>query len=211
MKSIKSEGSAICPNGCEPFDAEFWTLIGADEDEDLKQALLGGELNLVKCPECGKFFYHDRNIIYFDPPSQLLAFVAPSCDKKDFEKTKTKMQADFKLLKDNLSSMNIDYEPFYLCGLEELKAMLEYETKVNEESEVIAAFTAQQGFKLAPLRRAAARVKGWPFYIPVAGAEYNKENILKASKEVLAQNPGLGLLAAFVKDISAGAQLPPRL
>ena len=211
MKSIKSDGSAICPNGCEPFEAEFWTLIGADEDEDLKQALLGGELNLVKCPECGKFFYHDRNIIYFDPPAQLLAFVAPNENKKDFEKVKTKMQADFKLLKDNLSSMNIDYEPFYLCGLEELKAMVEYEAKVNDESEVIAAFTAQLGFKLAPLRRAYARLKGWPFYIPVIGDDYTVENVLKASKSVHAQNAGLGLMAAFIKDISAGAQLPPRL
>jgi hypothetical protein len=211
MKSIKSSGHAECPNGCEPFEAEFWTLVGADEDESLKQALLGGELNLVRCPECGKFFYHDRNIIYFDPPAQLLAFVAPNADKKDFGKVKAKMQADFKLLKENLSSLDIDYTPFYLCGLEELKAMLEYEAKVSEQSEVIAAFAAQLGFKIAPLRRADARVKGWPFYIPVAGADYNKEAALKASKEVLTQNPAMGLLTAFIKDICAGAPLPHRI
>lgn len=211
MKSIKSSGGAACPGGCEPFEAEFWALIGADEDENLKQALLGGELNLVQCPECGRFFYHDRNIIYFDPPAQLLAFVAPNADKKDFEKVTTKMRADFKLLKENLPGMKIDYEPFFLRGLEELKAMLDYEAKISEQSEVIAAFAAQQGFKLAPLRRATARVKGWPFYIPVAVADYNKETALKASKEVLAQNPAMGLLAAFIKDISAGAPLPPRI
>ena len=56
MKSIKSSGRIACPEGCEGFEAEFWTLIGADEDEGLKQALLGGELNLFRCPECGKFF-----------------------------------------------------------------------------------------------------------------------------------------------------------
>ncbi|MDR0734514.1 MAG: CpXC domain-containing protein [Elusimicrobiota bacterium] len=211
MKSIKSSGSAVCPDGCEPFDAEFWTLIGADEDESLKQALLGGELNLVRCPECGKFFYHDRDIIYFDPPAQLLAFVAPNAGKKDFDKVKAKMQADFKLLKENLASLNIDYAPFYLRTLEELKAMLDYEAKISEQSEVIAAFAAQRGFKLAPLRRADARANGWPFYIPVAGADYNKEAVLKASKEVLAQNPDMGLLAAFIKGISAGEPLPPRI
>lgn len=31
-------------------------MVSADQDPDLKSAILGGELNLVRCPECGAFF-----------------------------------------------------------------------------------------------------------------------------------------------------------
>lgn len=211
MKSIKSEGSATCPNCGEVFDAEFWTLVSASDDEALKQSLLGGELNLVSCPSCGKFFYHDRNIIYFDPPAELLAFVSPDGDKNDFEKIKQKMQTDFQTLKANITSLNIDYEPFYLCGLAELKAMADYETSITEESEVLAVLCAQMGYKLAAIKKSAARVKGWPFYLPVDGDNYTKDAVLKAARQVIAANPNMHLLAAFVKDIRAGAELPQRL
>ena len=55
MKSIKNDGAACCPNNCEPFEVEYWSLISADQNPDLKEAALGGELNLVQCPECGTY------------------------------------------------------------------------------------------------------------------------------------------------------------
>ena len=75
MKSIKNEAAAHCPNHCEAFDVEYWSVISADKDPDLKTAALGGELNLVQCPECGSFFHHDGDLIYFDAPLELLVFV----------------------------------------------------------------------------------------------------------------------------------------
>jgi hypothetical protein len=186
-------------------------LIRADKDENLKQALLGGELNLIACPECGKLFYYDENIIYFDISAELMALVSPKSDKKNFEKIKNKMRRDFKLLKDNLKSVDIDYEPFYLCGIEELKSMAEYETKITEESEVLSALSAQLGYKLAALKKSSARLKGYPFYIPVSDGQYNRDSALKAAKEILKINSSMRLLEVFVKDISSGAQLPPLL
>ncbi|MDR1684255.1 MAG: CpXC domain-containing protein [Elusimicrobiota bacterium] len=211
MKSIKGQGAAACPNCGENFDAEFWSLVRGDADAELKDSLLGGELNLISCPACGAFFYHDRNIIYFDPPNELLAFVSPGGDKKDFEAVKAKMKRDFKTLKENLASMNISYEPFYLAGLEELKAMLDYEAAAAAQSEVIAALSAQLGFKLAALRRAGARVSGYPFYLPVDGGAYTREGLIKAAQAVLKQNPALNMLETFIKDMQAGKELPPRI
>ncbi|MDR0952747.1 MAG: CpXC domain-containing protein [Elusimicrobiota bacterium] len=211
MKSIKGQGQANCPNGCEPFDAEFWTLIRGDQDTELKAALLGGELNLLRCPECETFFYHDRNFIYFDPSIELLALVSPKADKKDFDKIKTQMQKDFKLLKDNMTSLSIDYDPFYLAGLEELKAMLEYEEHITQESEVIAAYAAEKGYKIAALKRYGARLKGYPFYIPVDGGDYNAASVLSAAREILKINPSWHLLTALEKDLKAGKPLPEKI
>lgn len=211
MKSIKGEGIANCPNGCEPFEAEFWTLIRADHDTELKEALLGGELNLISCPHCGEFFYHDRNIIYFDPSIELLAFVAPTGEKENFAKVKEQMVKDFKMLKDNLTSLSINYDPFYLSGLEELKSMLEYEETITLQSEVVAAQSAAKGFKLARLKPAAARVKGYPFYIPLQGDDFSRDSILSAVSALNAANPALTLLAALAKDIKEGKDLPEKI
>lgn len=211
MKSIKGEGGVTCPNGCEPFEAEYWTLVRGDKDAELKEALLGGELNLISCPTCGEFFYHDRDIVYFDPPKELLAFVSPKADKANFDEIKKKMQKDFDFLRKNLAEMNITYSPFYLAGMEELKSLLDYDEYSSCQSEVIAAAAAQKGFKIAPLSPAEARVKGYPLYLPVDGDKYNAESVKKAARALLADNPALTLLSALIKDLQSGKELPARL
>lgn len=211
MKSIKGEGGAACPNGCEPFEAEYWTLVRGDKDAELKEALLGGELNLISCPSCGEFFYHDRDIVYFDPTKELLAFVSPKADKKNFDEIKKKMQKDFDFLRKNLAEMNITYSPFYLAGMEELKSLLEYDDYSSCQSEVIAASAAQQGFKIVPLSPADARVKGYPLYLPVAGDKYDSASVIKAAEALLAANPALTLLSALIKDLKSGKEPPARL
>ncbi|MGN0022763.1 MAG: CpXC domain-containing protein [Elusimicrobiaceae bacterium] len=211
MKSIKGEGGATCPNGCEPFDAEYWTLVRGDQDAELKEALLGGELNLISCPSCGEFFYHDRDVVYFDPPKELLAFVSPKADKDNFDEIKKKMQKDFEFLRKNLAEMNINYSPFYLAGMEELKSLLEYDDYSSCQSEVIAASAAQKGFKVTPLAPSAARVNGYPLYLPVDGDKYEARSVLKAAEALLAANPALTLLSALIKDLKAGKDLPAHL
>ena len=210
MKSIKGEGSVNCPNGCEAFDAEYWTLVRGDKDVELKESLLGGELNLVSCPTCGEMFYHDRDIVYFDPPKELLVFVSPKAEKDKFDEVKKKMQKDFEFLRKNLSEMNISYSPFYLAGLEELKALLDYDEHCACQSEVIAAVAAQKGFKLAALQPSYARVKGYPLYIPVARDKYDAEHVKEAARAVLAENPALTLLAALLKDLQQGKNSRPK-
>ena len=81
MRSLQNEEAAHCPQGCEPFDVTYWSLVRVDENDDLKGAILGGELNLVRCPECGTYFHHDGEIIYFEAPAELLVFVFSPKDK----------------------------------------------------------------------------------------------------------------------------------
>lgn len=207
MKSIKGEGAAICPNGCPSFEAEFWTLICPEADLELKDALLGGEINLARCPHCGEFFYHDRTIIYFSPENRFLALVSPKADSKDFSKTKVKMQKDFETLKNNLTSLQIDYEPLYLEGLEQLKTEVEKEEILLLQSEVISALAAQKGYTSKTLDRAAARKKNYPFFIPADG-EYTSPNVLAAAQDIFKENPTLLLLENLIKDIKAKIPLP---
>lgn len=211
MKSIKGECNVECPNGCESFDAEYWTLIRGDQDAELKESLLGGELNLISCPTCGEIFYHDRDFIYFDPPKQILAFVSPKTAKENFEEKKQKMKKDFDFLRKNLAEMNITYDPFYLFGIEELKALLDYDDFCNCQSEVIAACASQKGFKAVAVNPAQARLKGYPLYLPVEGSVYTPKSVKKAAQALVDENPALTLLNAVIKDIGEGKDLPARL
>lgn len=207
MKSIKGEGSVQCPHCEENFDAEFWTLIRGDEDLELKDSLIGGELNLVSCPSCGHFFYHERTIIYFDPTIELLAFVWGG-KEEDFENHKAQMQKDFELLKSNLTSLNIDYQPFYLKSLTELKAMIEYEEFTRTQSEVVVALAAENNFKVVALKPSVARVSGFPFYAPIAGQKYTLENLTKAAQEILKQNSALNMLKTMLDEVKKTSKLP---
>lgn len=210
MKSIKGEGSVNCPHCEESFDAEFWTLIRGDEDLELKDALIGGELNLVSCPSCGHFFYHERTIIYFDPTIELLAFVWGGREE-DFEKHKAQMKKDFELLKNNLTSLHIDYQPFYLKSLAELKAMIEYEDFTRTQSEVIATLAAENNFKVIALKPSVARVSGFPFYAPIYKEEYTLENFTKAASELLKQNSALNMLKVMLDEVKKTSKLPAQL
>ena len=210
MKSIKGEGSVNCPHCEESFDAEFWTLIRGDVDQELKDSLIGGELNLVSCPSCGNFFYHERTIIYFDPTIELLAFVWGGREE-DFENHKAQMKKDFELLKNNLTSLNIDYQPFYLKSLAELKAMIEYEDFTRTQSEVIATLAAENNFKVIALKPSVARVSGFPFYAPIYKEEYTLNNFTKAATELLKQNSALNMLKVMLDEVKKTSKLPAQV
>ena len=54
--SIKGSFKAQCPSCKESFDADFWTVVRGDQDQDLKEALIDGELDMLMCPGCSHIF-----------------------------------------------------------------------------------------------------------------------------------------------------------
>lgn len=167
MRSLQNEASAHCPNGCEEFDVTYWSLVRGDENDDLKDAILGGELNLVRCPECGTYFHHDGEIIYFDAPAELLTFVFSPKDKARAQELTEKIEHDYEVIKNSLlKELHLDYPPLCVFGLEELQHLLHHEEELTSESEVIAAASASQGFEVLRLKPSYARKHHFPLYIP---------------------------------------------
>ncbi len=141
--------------------------MSADQDPDLKNAVLGGELNLVRCPECGTFFHHDGDLIYFDAPAELLVFVFSEKDREKEPELLARMQKDYGIIKNTLlKQLNMDYPPISVFGLEALKNVLQEEEKNGFESEAIAAAAAVQGFSVARLKPSYARQHHFPLYVP---------------------------------------------
>ena len=80
MPSIHADVSAKCPSCGEEFDAQAWSFVRGDENDDLRLALMYGEFNLLRCEKCDAFFHHEMPVVYFDPAAELL--IADICRLK---------------------------------------------------------------------------------------------------------------------------------
>ena len=209
MRSLQNETAAHCPNECEPFDVTYWSLVRADQNPDLKSAILGGELNLVRCPECGTYFHHDGEIIYFDAPAELLVFVFSPKDKPREHELKDKIEHDYQIIKNSLlKDAHLNYPPLCVFGLDELQHLLHHEEELTAESEVVAAASATQGFEVARLKPSYARENHFPLYVPAA-KEATANGYAVAAAHVLKSGLNSALLLHFKDKMSEdGAQLP---
>lgn len=210
MKSIQNEGTAHCPNNCEAFDVEYWSLVRADQDPDLKTAVLGGELNLVRCPECGTFFHHDGNLIYFDSPMELLVFVFSEKDKEKEKELLKRMKEDYAIIKNTLlKELDMDYAPISVFGLESLKQILEQDEEKLFESEAVAACAATQGLGVVRLRPSYAREHHFPYYVPAPVGKEGTNSYAVAASKVLKSGLKSLLLQHFMDKMSEeGAENP---
>lgn len=212
MKSIKNEAAAHCPNHCEPFDVEYWSFISAEQDPDLKSAILGGELNLVQCPECQTFFHHDGDLIYFDAPSELLVFVFSEKDRQREPELVARMHKDYELIKTTLlKQLNMDYPPVSVFGLEALKGVLQGEEEAAFESEAVAAAAAAAGLRVVRLKPSYARAHHFPFYVPAPEKDQTPNSYAVAASKVLKTGLQSSLLRNFLDQMSQEKALPPQV
>ncbi len=210
MKSIKNAASVCCPNHCEEFDVEYWSVISADQDPDLKTAALGGELNLVQCPACGMFFHHDGDFIYLDAPAQLLVFVFSPKNRSQEQELRQRMQQDYQIIKNTLAKqLHIDYPPVCVFGLDELKHLLQQEEDNSFESEAVAASAAAAGFGVVRLKPSYAREHHFPYYVPVPTGRATANGYAVAASQVLKTGLKSPLLLHFKDQMSQeGATAP---
>ena len=212
MRSLQNESSAHCPNGCDPFDVTYWSVVRGDEHPDLKAAILGGELNLVRCPECGTYFHHDGEIIYFDAPAELLVFVFSPKDKAREHELKDKIEHDYQIIKNSLlKDAHLNYPPISVFGLQELQQLLQHEEEVTAESEVIAAASATQGFGVARLKPSYAHEHHFPFYVPSPANGQTANDYAVAAAHVLKSGLNSTLLLHFKDKMSEDGAQPPVL
>lgn len=211
MKSLKFQETLSCPNGCEPFEADRWSFINAAQNPELKDAVLGGELNLFCCPQCNTFFHGDTDLIYLDEQAGLLVFVFSGKNRASKDELLKKMEHDYAQLKDTLfKQMNLDFGPICVFGLEELKEVVRKEQERTDESEAIAAAAAALGLKVARLHPRWAREHDSPLYV-AAGVDNTASGYALAARKVLESGLQSPLLAHFAKVMEGGGAQAPEV
>lgn len=206
---MKLSEMITCPHGCEPFEADRWSLVNVTRTPELKDAVLGGELNLFRCPECGMFFHGDTDLIYVDEEAQLLVFVFSEKNRKDKPALLAKMQQDYALLKKTLlKQVHLAFSPVCVFGLEELKGVVEKEESRMDESQAIAAAAAALGLKVARLVPQWAREHDFPLYT-AAGADETAKSFAGSARKVLQEGLKSPLLKHFAETMQGeGAEAP---
>jgi hypothetical protein len=187
--SIKQKHEVTCRCGWT-FEAELWDGVNAQEQPDLKELLLDGELNIVICPRCGEMFYAEHFVIYFDPSEELLAFVFPEARKREKEKCSMEMREKFDNIKLESNSYSMDYEPMILFGLESLMEFLVKQEENELEIQVVEKLAKEVGFGIARLRPSIARTYGIPKVLPCHTSQTNGsvDNIYAGLKDLTRKN-----------------------
>jgi len=196
-----------CPCG-ETFQSELVSSINAHQDPQLKELLLGGELNIIKCPECHQLFNVDHFLLYIDTQDELIAFVYPLKYEKDREQVEVKMKSDFVQAQDALfPGQKITYDPVLVFGLDSLVDLLRYESEKKDEAAVVEFVCKTNKIGCVALKPAQARERNLPPVLPALPVpkDHSKTSLgeIKAGfSKVLELSPGLVIYREVFKRIA---------
>ncbi len=202
--SNQGKKRVTCPHCRRAFDAIFWTVVRGDLDFELKEMIINGEFDLLLCPECSKVFSYEDTFVYMDPQDEIMAFVLPSNQENSAELIE-KMKADYELIKGSIQKeSSISFKPYYLFGADELAGLLLNDRDIEEETEVMEFLAKEAGYKLAAIRKSAAREKDFLFSMPYE-ENFSIESAAAACEKIYSINDRLkrlGKLRDFLRTCS---------
>lgn len=208
--SFKGRIEARCPDGCEPFGTEVWSFVNGSQSEDLRQAVLFRELNLLLCPHCERPFFPEATYVYYEPDLELLAFVMPESYREKEGYWRGKMHEDFLSYREVLKDLPVNLEPEVFFGSDGLADLLEKEDYGREEREVMEAVAAELGLSVYRVSPHHARLESIPDALPYAGASPTRDSVIAGLERLLAANDRLTAYDDFLKHFKAAkSELPP--
>lgn len=165
--SVLIQREAACTYCKHPNQAEVWSIINVRQDPELKDILIGGELNMAECEACRRIFHIETFLLYHDPDRELMAFVYPYEGRRNAAEWEAKTKADFDASQGTLDAAErLTYEPVSVFGLDELLHIVEREDEAEIQGEIVEALAPENAFNLIKLRPARARLAGVPRVLP---------------------------------------------
>jgi hypothetical protein len=171
-----------------------WVAVHAGQDPELKELMLGGELNLVSCPECGLVAYQEHFLIYQEPRAELVAYVYPESQESQAAELQKIMLKGFQDAQDTLPDKDrLHYDPILIFGLEGLIEMLQEEAAMAVQSQVAQALCEQQRLRTILLSPSHARRLHTMRVIPISGdgPQPTRSDVLAGIDKLLALDPVL--------------------
>lgn len=200
-----------CPHCGEGFDADFWTVVRGDRDQDVKELILSGEFDILMCPKCETMFQHEEPFLYIDPGKDILAFVMPEAYREKKDEWIARMKKDYEPVRATLAAgQGVTGDPLYFFGLAPLTALLETDRDREEETEVMEFMAREDGLNLLPVKPAAARELDITFSLPMPAGLKGRAAALKAAEALRGRNDALPRLKKLIDALAAlkGDELP---
>jgi hypothetical protein len=190
-----------CPNG-HIFEAQLISAISVSDNFELKEVLIAGELNLVKCPECGQMFYAECFILYHDSQNELISFVYPLSFQEQANQCMAKMRKEFKLALENFNDKDkITYEPTLLFGIENLILLLREEQDIEDEEAILKHLANSLKLTVAKIAPSIARKLTIPKFIPFH-QDFSEKSLILGLDKFVKHNSNLEHYVDFFKRIS---------
>lgn len=197
MSSTQPE-EVICACG-EAFETEVYQSVSVGQDPELKEQILGGQFNVVKCPRCQQMLYVERFVLYHDSKLELLAFVYPKAMEPQIEEIRVAMGGAFAKLQEELAAgEKMRYQPFLLFGMDALCDLLNIEEEIEDETKVVQALCGELKLAFRRIHFEVARRNNIPPLLPfvsqAAGKSKNvptQEEVMEGLNRVLERNPYL--------------------
>ena len=194
--STYNEIDVTCEKCGEDFRGTLWTAVHAGQDPELKDLLLGGELNLLMCPKCGCVAYQDHFLLYQDPEIELVAYVYPPRQKEEAAELEKTMLSGFREAQAVYPKKDrIPYDPILVFGLESLLEMLTQEDEQAQQSLIAGYVCSENHVPYTTLRPSLARRHGLVRVIPSldSPATTTRESVLGGMDRLLQLNPALDI------------------
>ena len=205
--STFNEIDVECEECGEEFKGVIWTAVHAQQDPELKDLLLGGELNILFCPKCSHVAYQDHFVLYQDPMAELIAYIYPPAQEHDAEFLRKTMMTNFAEAQEIYKPKDRKYyDPILVFGLDAFVRMMEREDRRAEQSQIAEALCVQHKIPYIKLRPSKARALRIMRVIPCATLTESpsRADILAGLDQMLAHNATLdfyaGLRSAVQKD-----------
>jgi len=197
-----------CPECGEKYRGTVWVGVHAGQDPELKDLLLGGELNLVSCPECAQVAFQEHFLIYQEPAADLVAYVYPEGQRESETELRRLMLSGFQEAQGQMpAKYHLDYEPVLMFGLESLIELLEREIEIAEQSQIAQLICKVNQIATFVLRPYRARQLETVRVLPVVGDKPVPEGaeVIAGIDRLLSLNPALDLYAQLRDRIKADA------
>ena len=190
----------VCEKCGEEFQGTIWTAIHAGEDPELKDLLLGGELNILVCPRCAHTAYQDHFILYQDPPEELIAYIYPPDQRSEEDFLRKTLLLSFQEAQKTYEPEDrTDYEPILVFGLDTFVEMMRQESSHAVQSHIAEALCKENGIPFVKLRPCAARELKLMRVLPSQEkiSRPARVPILKGLETLLILDPALNLYDEF--------------
>ncbi len=198
--SLLIEQEIPCTHCQYPNEVEVWSAINVKTDPELKDLLLGGEINMAECASCKEIFYAEHFLLYHDPQFELMAFVYPHTYTDERDRWKQKTAEDYAASQSNLpENERLSYPPITLFGLDQLVFLVEDEEENEIQGEIITLYTPGNGFKVRALTHAVARQQNIPRFVPYLETSQapTRDSVLGALEKIRALNDRLYVYGKF--------------
>jgi hypothetical protein len=190
----------------ETYHGAVWVGIHVGQDPELKDLLLGGELNLVACTECGHVTFHDQFLLYQDPAAELIAYVYPESEHTRLEELHKFMLKGFQDAQESVPpAERKTYQPLLVFGLENLIEMLHKEAEIAEQSQIAQEICKEHQIAIELLRPSEARKRQSVRVLPRSGLKRppSRQEVLEGIEKLLTLNPALDIYRKLKSDIQA--------